>query len=164
MLKDIIPSDSVIVILGNPGSGKSNFINQLTGIRPEFCVRFPSIAAPVSACQFFASVRKGKRFVFIDTPPLGGSCIEAMSMELAWLYRKAIRVTGVIYTSSSNVREAIRNFQTIRNMCGEEAIDRLRLVIPTWDKVDLEYGTRLQGELQDLARKCLQSRGPLREV
>ncbi|KAI5996048.1 hypothetical protein EDC04DRAFT_2612926 [Pisolithus marmoratus] len=43
-------------------------------------------------------------------------------------------------------------------MCGEEAIDRLRLVSTMWDKVDLVYGTKLQDELENMAGRVFKER------
>ncbi|KAI6042081.1 hypothetical protein EDC04DRAFT_1081053 [Pisolithus marmoratus] len=51
------------------------------------------------------------------------------------------------------VGEEVGNFQTVLNMCGEEAVDRLRLVSTMWHVVDVGCGIKVQEELENLVGK-----------
>ncbi|KAI5980778.1 hypothetical protein F5J12DRAFT_349740 [Pisolithus orientalis] len=83
LLEDITPSDNIIVVLGAANSGKSNFMKMLTGARPEPGADLLSFCT-TTICAF-ASVRNGKRFVFLDTPPLDSDCFEAALMQFGLL-------------------------------------------------------------------------------
>ncbi|KAI6039169.1 hypothetical protein EDC04DRAFT_2568775, partial [Pisolithus marmoratus] len=75
-------------------------------------------------------------------------------------YHRSVRFTGVIYTFDVNIRwggREVRNFRAVLNMCGEEAIDRLRLVLTMWDKT-LQYRGSAQGRLEDLVGKASKER------
>ncbi|KAI5985511.1 hypothetical protein EDD15DRAFT_2302285 [Pisolithus albus] len=153
-LEDILSSDSVILVLGTSRSGKSNFINKLTTTPPKaFPDRLPVRTKIASA---YVTVCQGKRFAFVDTPPLDRDGFETISRQLGFLYRRPVKFAGVIYTFNLNSRwvgEEVRNLQTVLNMCGEEAIDRLRVVLTIWDGVDSEYCTKVQAELDNLLAK-----------
>ncbi|KAI5992330.1 hypothetical protein EDC04DRAFT_3148397 [Pisolithus marmoratus] len=137
-LMNIRPSDIIIIVLGASGSGKSNIINKLTRVSPQRDAR--SFGASTTGCSAFACVRKGKRFIFIDTPAFEMHGFEEISNLMNFIYRRSMRLTGLIYTHNvmaecSWAVEQCKS-QVLESLCGVKAIDRVRLVTTMWDEVE----------------------------
>ncbi|KAI6143796.1 heterokaryon incompatibility protein-domain-containing protein [Pisolithus tinctorius] len=156
-VEDIAPSDIVIVVLGPVGSGKSTIINKLTGMPPERNAN--TLKACTQTISAFAHVLGKKRFVFVDTPEFNPTTLRDVSMWLALIYRRSVKLTGVIYTWCISDNEMskwdIHAFQILSDICGRDAIDRVRLVTTMWDEVTAEAGTTRENELKKVAMKPL---------
>ncbi|KAI6161786.1 hypothetical protein EDD17DRAFT_645051, partial [Pisolithus thermaeus] len=157
---DIKPNDVVIIVLGPPGSGKSNIINKLTGMLPE--ANADALNPCTETVGAYTHVRKGKRFVFIDTPAFEQDRFQTISMWLGLIYRRSVMLTGIIYTHDITVqcaRTEERNFRILSKMCGEGAIDRLRLVTTMWDDTSLPEAVEMERVLKEEYAKPLLDAG-----
>ncbi|KAI6148050.1 hypothetical protein BKA82DRAFT_1007712 [Pisolithus tinctorius] len=159
---NIRPSDIIILVLGASGSGKSNIINKLTRVSPEHDKH--SLAASMTDCSAYTCVRKGKRFIFIDTPAFDMHGFERISNLMNFIYQGSMKLTGLIYTHNIMVEcscagEQCKS-QILKSMCGDKAIDRLRLVTTMWDGVqDPEYAIRVEDVLKRNCWKALLQEG-----
>ncbi|KAI6039155.1 hypothetical protein EDC04DRAFT_1788937 [Pisolithus marmoratus] len=127
----------------SPGSGKSNIINKLIGMPPE-----PN----ADALKAF----------FIDTPAFELDNFQTISMSLGLMFRRSIMLTGVIYTYDITVKctpPDERNFAILLKMCGEGAIDRLRLVTTMWDDPSSPEATEAEHALKEKYAKSLLDAG-----
>ncbi|KAI6045344.1 P-loop containing nucleoside triphosphate hydrolase protein, partial [Pisolithus marmoratus] len=139
-------------VMGPTGSGKSNFINKLTGSQEE------SRANGLKSCtqdirEFIVNLDGGKRYVFVDTPGFDDtykSDREILRTIADWLeencsllhhknrYRGDVKLTGVVYThriSDNRMSGSVcKNLDLFGKLCGENAAQRVRLVTTMWDK------------------------------
>ncbi|KAI6132357.1 kinase-like domain-containing protein, partial [Pisolithus croceorrhizus] len=134
--------DIIIAVMGPTGSGKSNFINQLTGSKEE------SGADKLKSCtqgirEFIVDLVDGKRYLFVDTPGFDDtyrSDRDILRIIADWLekkYRKDVKLTGIIYThriSDNRMSGSVcKNLNLFGRLCGDEAAQRVRLVTTMWD-------------------------------
>lgn len=139
---EIRSTDIVILVLGTTGSGMSNFINVLTGMRPEDGAHaYISCTEDVIAYPYY---RGAQRYVFVDTPgfsPILASQKVAFEKIAEWLaatYRETrLQFNGVIYirriTETRRSRFERTSFRICANLIGNEAAHRVRLVTTMWD-------------------------------
>ncbi|KIJ63778.1 hypothetical protein HYDPIDRAFT_112732 [Hydnomerulius pinastri MD-312] len=156
---DILDTDVVIAFMGPTGSGKSNFINQLTGLQEE------RGAGGLQSCTQdvmpFKTQYKGRQLVFVDTPGFDDtykSDSEILRLIANWLektYRGHVKLSGVIYlhriTDNRMSGSVCKNLTMFCNLCGDTAANRVRLVTTMWDKakdrrVAEDRETQLKGE------------------
>ncbi|KAI6160326.1 hypothetical protein EDD17DRAFT_831797 [Pisolithus thermaeus] len=149
--------------MGKAGSGISNFIDKLTGMKPEETEELSSRMKGVCAYEYYHS---GQRFILVDTPGLNngellqGAAFRAMATWLKDMYAThrqntaegAIGITGVIYTQSikdDSVSPAdVRSVELLRDLCGDEAADRVRLVTTMWDVVNESEAIEVEDSLR----------------
>ncbi|KAI6009967.1 P-loop containing nucleoside triphosphate hydrolase protein [Pisolithus marmoratus] len=152
----IKPDDVVILVMGKTGSGMSNFINKLTGMPPEDgAERLSSCTKEVYA---YKCDHNGQRFIFLDTPGFNNQTMpqsEVFRAIARWLkktYRRSIKLTGVIYTQSitDNGSSAtdVQSSHLLGRLCGNEAFDRIRLVMTMCDEVEASEADKVEGALQ----------------
>ncbi|KAI6006285.1 kinase-like domain-containing protein [Pisolithus orientalis] len=135
--------DIVIVVMGPTGSGKSNFVNKLTGCEGEHGADEP-ISLTRGIREFVLDVSRNKRYVFVDMPGFNNafkSDQDILGRVAEWLrnkYLQHVKITGVIYTHRTtdnrmptSVRENLAKFC---ELCGENAVQYVRLVTTRWDK------------------------------
>ncbi|KAI6113565.1 hypothetical protein EDD16DRAFT_1126838 [Pisolithus croceorrhizus] len=136
----IMHDDSVILIIEGTGSGTNNFIDKLTKVE-EGAERFSSNTENV--CQY-ACYHAGQRFVFVVTPRLlQDTMFKAIAKWLKDEYCKSILFTGVIYThsttNSGRPPADARSVELLGHLCGNNAVDRVRLVTTTCDQAEELY-------------------------
>ncbi|KAI6010122.1 P-loop containing nucleoside triphosphate hydrolase protein [Pisolithus marmoratus] len=134
--------DIIIAVMGPTGSGKSNFINKLTGSKKE------AGADKLGSCtqgirEFTVDLPIGKRYVFVDTPGFDDtyrSDRDILRTIADWLekkYRGDIKLTGVVYTHPiSNNRmsgSVCKSLDLFSQLCGDKAAQCVRLVTTMWD-------------------------------
>ncbi|KAI5993074.1 hypothetical protein F5J12DRAFT_726849 [Pisolithus orientalis] len=116
----------------------------------------------------YTRVHKGKRFVFVDTPAFEQDKFQSISMWLGFInphsnrFRRSIMLTGVVYTHDITVkcsRTEERNCRILSKMCGEGAIDRLRLVTTMWDDASLPEAIEVENVLKEKHAKLLLDAG-----
>ncbi|KAI6006318.1 P-loop containing nucleoside triphosphate hydrolase protein [Pisolithus orientalis] len=128
--------------MGPTGSGKSNFINKLTGNMEE------SKAGKLGSCtqeiqEFTVNHANGKRYVFVDTPGFDDSYQsdrDILATIANWLQKKYqgdIKLAGVIYThriSDNRMSGSVcKNLDLFGRLCGDKAAQCVRLVTTMWD-------------------------------
>ncbi|KIM57537.1 hypothetical protein SCLCIDRAFT_64976, partial [Scleroderma citrinum Foug A] len=145
-------SNLLFSVLGTTGSGMSNFINKLTGMRPE--TRSQELISCTRDVTPYAYYHGDQRFVFVDTPGLDSAhssqraVLKKTEDWLATIYRKSIKPTGVIYTHCiSEAHESgtkSNSFRLISDMCGHEAADRVQVVTTMWDEADVAFAETVE--------------------
>ncbi|KAI6104197.1 P-loop containing nucleoside triphosphate hydrolase protein [Pisolithus sp. B1] len=133
---------AVIAIMGPTGSGKSNFINKLTGCEEE------SGADKLESCtqdirEFIVNIASGKHYLFVDTPGFDDtyrSDRDVLRTIATWLekkYRGEVKLTGIIYThriSDNRMSGSLcKNLDLFGRLCGDKAAQCVRLVTTMWD-------------------------------
>ncbi|KAI6104199.1 P-loop containing nucleoside triphosphate hydrolase protein [Pisolithus sp. B1] len=139
--------------MGPTGSGKSNFINQLTGSKKE-----PG-AEKLESCtrgirEFEVNLTDGNRYVFVDTPGFDDTyqsdrdILRTIADWLAKKYQGNVKLTGVIYThriSDNRMSGSVcKNLDLFGQLCGDKAAQCVRLVTTMWDKQKPENTTTWQ--------------------
>ncbi|KAL4077511.1 hypothetical protein J3A83DRAFT_4155681, partial [Scleroderma citrinum] len=143
-VSEIQPNDIVILFLGTTGSGMSNFINTLTGMREEYeADRLGSCTEDVNA---YAYGRDGRRYIFVDTPGFNSSQSQhAVVRKIAtWLesaYKCSINLAGIIYMyriiDAYIPHAELTSLGIFAALCGVEVAGQVRLVTTMWDEVDV---------------------------
>ncbi|KAF8811557.1 hypothetical protein BYT27DRAFT_7183821 [Phlegmacium glaucopus] len=143
-----LDTDIIIVFLGHPGSGKSNFVDILTdqpGRRAG--VGLQSCTAEVRAVKVSNHPTYGDRLVLVDTPGFvtTGSDkfdLEILEMVTNWLrasYGKSKKLAGVVYmhqiTGNTIAGSPHTNLHMFAKLCGDLAMKKVLLVTTMWDKV-----------------------------
>ncbi|KAI6103011.1 hypothetical protein F5141DRAFT_1293609 [Pisolithus sp. B1] len=166
----ITSDDNIILVMGKSGSGKSNFIYRLlTETQTQPVEARAEILAHMENVRAYAHYHNGQRFILVDTPGLSdrnilqGAAFEAIATWLRDLCAKSptegenspkrvIELLGVIHTHSitdSNMSTVdVQSFELFRDLCGNEAADRVRLVMTMWDVVDESEGAAVEGTLE----------------
>ncbi|KAI6045348.1 P-loop containing nucleoside triphosphate hydrolase protein [Pisolithus marmoratus] len=145
--------------MGLTGSGKSNFINKLTGSKEE------SRANGLKSCtqdirEFIVDLPVGKRYMFVDTPGFDNtyrSDRDILRTIADWLgakYRAGLKLTGVIYThrisDNCTTRQACKSLDLFSQLCGDEAAQCIRLVTTMWDNQKPENAAIWQRRVSQL--------------
>lgn len=141
---EIRSTDIVIIVLGTTGSGMSNFINVLTGMKMEDGANgYISCTADVIA---YPCYHGGQRYIFVDTPGFNATyssqkaVFEKIAKWLAATYQESrLQFNGVIYTrriTEARCRSERSSFQVCANIVGNHAADRVRLVTTMWDEFE----------------------------
>jgi len=89
-LIDVDKDDTLILILGETGAGKSTFVNHAVGATVAE-VGHTLRSKTTSVSHFFAS-RRGRRFIFVDTPGFGNrnlTDIEILARIVSWLRKSS---------------------------------------------------------------------------
>ncbi|KAG6331812.1 hypothetical protein ID866_7280 [Astraeus odoratus] len=136
-----VAQDTVIAIMGATGSGKSNFINKLTGRKEKKAAR--SLQSATQNIKEFKLDRDGRHYVFVDTPSfddIDRSDREVLRTIADWLdkkYRGRVKLAGVVYThritDNRMSGSACKNLDLFTKICGDNAAKRVRLVTTMWD-------------------------------
>ncbi|KAK7033302.1 hypothetical protein R3P38DRAFT_3504057 [Favolaschia claudopus] len=134
--------DLVIAVMGLPGSGKTTFINLITG-----GTDLPSPPYSTSAVQAASPFELNDRWItLIDTPGLEDT---ATLTQIA--YTKGKKLAGVIYMHRiTDIRTSglcMRNLKMFRQLCGEQALRNVVIVTTMWGDVAREVGEAREKQL-----------------
>ncbi|KAF8557902.1 hypothetical protein OG21DRAFT_1481907 [Imleria badia] len=149
------PEDFVIVIMGSTGSGKTNFINKLTGN-----------AEQLSACGLQSDTQDvipshiscaGHRIVLVDTPGIGDTRRqdnEILRVIAKWLtqnYPDGTTLKIAVYlhriTDDRMSGSALESLQMFGLLCGDIPLRRTLLVTTMWDQEDPDVAAQRETEL-----------------
>ncbi|KIO01137.1 hypothetical protein M404DRAFT_743240 [Pisolithus tinctorius Marx 270] len=129
--------------MGPTGSGKSNFINQLTG-RKENNSAHGLKSDTQGIREFTVNLSNNRLYVFVDTPGFDDtyrSDRDILHTIAEWLekkYRNEVKLTGIIYThriTDNRMSGSVcKNLDMFSRLCGDKAAERVRLVTTMWDK------------------------------
>ncbi|KAI0790008.1 P-loop containing nucleoside triphosphate hydrolase protein [Abortiporus biennis] len=132
-----------IAVMGTTGSGKTTFINLLSG--SDLLVG-ENLASCTSDVQFSHQFDfEGRKVTLVDTPGFDDtlkSDSQVFEIICQWLvteYQKGERLHGVIYlhriTDNRMAGSALRNFQFFRELCGEHALKNSNIVTNMWNVI-----------------------------
>ncbi|KIO01071.1 hypothetical protein M404DRAFT_151024, partial [Pisolithus tinctorius Marx 270] len=131
-------------LMGPTGSGKSNFINQLTGRKEaKSARRLKSDTQGIR--EFTVNLSNNRLYVFVDTPGFDNTyrserdILRTIAEWLEMKYRNDVKLTGIIYThritDNRMPGSVCKNLDMFSRLCGYKAAEHVRLVTTMWDKV-----------------------------
>ncbi|KAI6114516.1 P-loop containing nucleoside triphosphate hydrolase protein [Pisolithus sp. B1] len=130
-------------LMGPTGSGKTNFINQLTGTR-EAKAQHQLKSHTQGVKEFIVNLSKDRQYVFVDTPGFDDtyrSDRDILRTIADWLeekYRGKVKLSGIIYThriTDNRMSGSVcKNLDMFARLCGDKAASGVRLVTTMWDK------------------------------
>ncbi|KZP04408.1 hypothetical protein FIBSPDRAFT_806838, partial [Athelia psychrophila] len=142
--------------MGATGSGKSTFINLLSGSKLHVGTGFGSCTSDVDATAPF--VFQDRRVVLLDTPGFDDTTksntdiLKMIAAFLASTYAQGATLRGVIYMHRiGDVRMggiAVRNFSMFRKLCGDKSLKNVAIVTNFWSEVDPAKGAAREAELR----------------
>ncbi|KAI6041767.1 hypothetical protein EDC04DRAFT_2565170 [Pisolithus marmoratus] len=131
------------------------FINKLTGMPQED--RADELFSCTKDVCAYECCRDGQRFIFVDTPGFNNQKLsqwDVFKKIATWLEkacRHSIELTGVIYTHDisavGSVATDVQNLQLLVGLCGDEAVDRVRLVTTMCNEVNKSQADEAEGIL-----------------
>ncbi|KAF2108802.1 P-loop containing nucleoside triphosphate hydrolase protein [Lophiotrema nucula] len=165
---NLLPSDSLIMVMGVTGSGKSYFINQL---RPNSAAEGHGLQSETKVCQIVRTNIGATTVAMIDTPGFDDEEIDdaetlgIITRLLTTQFRLGIRLKGIIYLHrindtrfSGSARRFLKVFQEV---CGENAIPNIALVTTMWSKSPHQIYLQRDVQLQNNWWAQLISKGAL---
>jgi len=152
------PQDSIVVVMGPTGTGKSTFIERATrqesgtvGHKLRTCttdIRSVNIIHP----------ENGRSVVFVDTPGFDGpsmSDVQILSMIADFLrdtYKEKAKLATIIYLHKIDdnrmTGSLLKHLQTFANLCGQTTMPNVVIVTTMWGRVTEEEGARREAELK----------------
>ncbi|KZP22857.1 hypothetical protein FIBSPDRAFT_693601, partial [Athelia psychrophila] len=134
----------ILRVMGATGSGKSTFINLISGSKLRVGTDLNSCTSEVDATAPFTF--QDRRVVLFDTPGFDDTTksdtdiLNLVAKFLAHTYQNGAILSGVIYMHRiSDVRMggiAVRNFGRFRKLCGEKSLKNVMIVTNFWSDVD----------------------------
>ncbi|PPQ77619.1 hypothetical protein CVT25_011230 [Psilocybe cyanescens] len=144
-----------IAVMGPTGTGKSSFINLLSGSNLKVGRELESCTRDVEVSDTF--LLDGHKINLIDTPGFDDTkltdtnILNMIASYLVLTYSRGKRLAGVIYMHRilDNRLGGIsaRNFRLFRNLCGESSLCNVVIVTTMWDKIDEAIGEDREREL-----------------
>ncbi|KZP07743.1 hypothetical protein FIBSPDRAFT_1052802 [Athelia psychrophila] len=147
--------DVTIAVMGATGSGKTAFINLLSGSELRVGRGIQSCTSVVQAAAPFTF--QGRRVLLFDTPGFDtmhsdSDILKMIAAFLASTYEQGATLSGVIYMHRiSDVRVggiSRRNFSMFRKLCGDDSLKNVALVTNMWSEVDPAVGDAREAELR----------------
>ncbi|KAI6038324.1 P-loop containing nucleoside triphosphate hydrolase protein [Pisolithus marmoratus] len=140
----------IIALMGLTGSGRSNFINKLTGAREE-----ESAGQLRSHTQGIRETRikqDTRQYVFVDTPGFDDTDRDERDILRTiaeWLERS---YRGNLKLTDNRMSASVCNYlHLFHRLCGERAAERVRLVTTMWDNVrDVNLAERRALQLETI--------------
>ncbi|KAK4227810.1 hypothetical protein QBC38DRAFT_477029 [Podospora fimiseda] len=142
----------VVLVIGSPGSGKSNFVKHLT-------VQTPT--SETSQCQI-VPFQIGDKLVYVVEAPdfynrndnrFDIEFLDGITRFLSRLYATGCKLRGIIFlhpiTDPVIKGSALTQFDTFRELCGQDALGNIIFLTTKWDEVDIGVGSRRHLEIQD---------------
>ncbi|KAI0789961.1 P-loop containing nucleoside triphosphate hydrolase protein [Abortiporus biennis] len=142
-------------VMGATGTGKSTFINLVSGGDFATGEGLFSCTNQVSSSNPFEIA--GRRVVLIDTPGFDDSTLsdtkvlQMIALYLSMTYKEGFKLSGLIYmhriTDFKVGGVSQRNFRMFRELCGEDALRNVLIVTTMWGLVQREKGEAREQEL-----------------
>jgi len=155
-------------VMGVTGSGKTTFVNQVSGSCLEIGDDLESCTSKVQESEEF--ILDGKRVVLVDTPGFDDThktdteVLKSIAGFLGETYSVGAKLTGVIYTHRiSDIKFgglAVKNFKMFRELCGENTLKNVVLVTNMWGLVTSDQqGAAREQQLKDKYFKAAIEKG-----
>ncbi|KAL6302092.1 P-loop containing nucleoside triphosphate hydrolase protein [Sparassis latifolia] len=155
--------------MGPTGSGKSSFINMVTGRKDGVGHALESFTTEIGMVKYHIPERSSLDVVFVDTPGFDDtykSDLEILQMIADWLkktYEKNIKLSGIVYLHRiSDNRMAgtpLKNLRMFEELCGKSALQNIILATTMWDEVDETTGLARENELKKRYWKGMMNAG-----
>ncbi|GLB44381.1 putative 50S ribosome-binding GTPase [Lyophyllum shimeji] len=149
------PEEITIAVMGPTGTGKSSFINLLSGASLKVGGNLESCTTSVQAAEPFEL--DGHRVTLIDTPGFDDSTLRdtdvlaMIAAHLSHTYKHGKLLAGVIYMHRilDNRMGGIssRNFKMFRNLCGDASLKNVAIVTNMWGMIEVHLGEARESEL-----------------
>jgi len=149
-------NDSIVVVMGPTGAGKSTFIDIATGQNGGIVGH--ELKSCTAAVQAVNTTHDNHPVVFVDTPGFDDtykSDTEILSMIAEWLvqtYKGKFHITTILYlhriTDNRMAGSAAKNLRLFIDMCGKKAMPNIVIVTTMWGEVKETTGDRREGELK----------------
>ncbi|KAI0091159.1 P-loop containing nucleoside triphosphate hydrolase protein [Irpex rosettiformis] len=148
--------DTVIAVMGPTGSGKSTFINLVSGSKLPVSDSLRSCTNTVQESEIFYV--SGHPVTLIDTPGFDDTImsdtdvLKLIASYLTTTYEHGFKLSGVIYMHRITDRRvggiSKKNFGMLRKLCGDETLENVAIVTTMWDQESSEEkGTAREQEL-----------------
>ncbi|KAJ7678997.1 P-loop containing nucleoside triphosphate hydrolase protein [Mycena polygramma] len=148
-------NEVAIAVMGPTGSGKTSFINIVSGSDLRVGRSLQSCTSTVQVASPFQL--DGRWVTLIDTPGFDDTTrsdtdiLTQIASFLAITYESGKKLAGVIYMHRiSDVRMggiSTRNFKMFRQLCGESTLKNIVIVTNMWGEVGIEVGEAREAEL-----------------
>ncbi|KAI0080954.1 hypothetical protein K474DRAFT_1572730, partial [Panus rudis PR-1116 ss-1] len=142
-------------VMGATGSGKSTFINLVSGSKLQVGDGLESCTSDVQVAKPFAL--DGKIVTLIDTPGFDDTVkteaeiLRYIADFLATTYESGRKLNGVIFLHRiSDYRMggvARKNFRLFKKLCGDDSLKHVVIVTNMWGDVKPDVGERREKEL-----------------
>ncbi|KAH6629362.1 hypothetical protein C7974DRAFT_185147 [Boeremia exigua] len=159
-------SDSLILVMGVTGAGKSYFINQL---KPNSVAEGHGIRSETRACKLVQMQIGACTVAAVDTPGFDDDddsdavVLAKITHFLITQYRLGIPLKGIIFLHSiTTIRFSgshKRYLDTFRQICGDDAFKNVALVTTMWHNEKQAIGLRREAELQTGPWSDLKAKG-----
>ncbi|KFZ01994.1 hypothetical protein V501_09696 [Pseudogymnoascus sp. VKM F-4519 (FW-2642)] len=145
----------VIAVFGKTGTGKTSFINAVTGRSLKVGHGLTSCTEDVLA----VSCRIGsENIILVDTPGFSDTHLtdtEILRRIAGWMkdsYDDGFLLSGIIYLHNINdIRmdgPSLKNLRMMQKLCGANSLKNVVLATTMWEKVDMRQGMERELELQ----------------
>ncbi|KAF2258544.1 hypothetical protein CC78DRAFT_426885, partial [Lojkania enalia] len=145
---------SIVLVMGVTGAGKSYFINKL---RPDSVIEGHGLRSQTKACALIETRIGATKVGVVDTPGFDddedsdAEILATITRFLTTQKRLNISLKGIIYlhriTDDRFSSSARRSLDILLNLCGDHALPNVALVTTMWAKVDLSIGLQRDVEL-----------------
>lgn len=145
----------MIAVMGATGSGKTTFINLISGSSLRVGTGLHSCTADIQVSQTFELERRSVMLIdtpgFDDTSKSDTDILGTIASFLGTAYEKNTKLAGVIYIQriSDNRMGGIstRNFRMFRKLCGDDTLKNVILMTNMWGEVSEEVGATREAQL-----------------
>lgn len=163
------PPEVAIAVMGPTGSGKSTFVNLVSGSDLRVGKGLRSCTSIVQFSKPFNL--DGRSVVMIDTPGFDDTTrsdtdvLKMIAAFLAVTYEEGFKLSGILYFHRISDYRAggvsVRNLKMFKKLCGETSFPNVVVVTNMWGQVDPEIGTKREAQLKtdDLLYKRLLANG-----
>ncbi|EMD32149.1 hypothetical protein CERSUDRAFT_109041 [Gelatoporia subvermispora B] len=148
-------SEVIVAVMGATGSGKTTFINLVSGANFATNDGLRSCTAEVQTSKSFALL--GRQVTLIDTPGFDDTTrsdtdiLKVIADYLCNAYQNQKKLSGIIYmhriSDSRMGGTSKRNFTMFRKLCGDDTLKNVLIVTNMWGEVSAEVGSAREKEL-----------------
>ncbi|KAF9043971.1 P-loop containing nucleoside triphosphate hydrolase protein [Panaeolus papilionaceus] len=169
-IPELRPEDTIIALMGLTGSGKSTFINTITGQENLAKVGHSLLSCTQEINTYtYLDPRDGRRIVFVDTPGFDDTNLAdliILDMVTQWLnktYSAKCKLSGLLFfhriSDNRMGQTAIHHLDVFRNLCGNSSLSNVILVTSMWDELRGDTGEEREKQLKTVYWSNLISNG-----